>query len=95
MDARTKAIVAHLTLIGWIIAFIVNSNEKHEFATFHLRQTLGIYLIGIALGWVPVLGWICNIILFAFWLLSFIYVLQGQQKTIPFGEYFQDWFKAL
>ncbi len=95
MDARTRAIVAHLTLIGWIIAFIVNSNEKHEFATFHLRQTLGIYLIGIVLGWVPVFGWICNIILFAFWLLSFIYALQGQQKTIPFGEYFQDWFKAL
>ncbi len=95
MDARTKAIVAHLTFIGWIVALVINSNNKDEYSTFFLRQTLGIYLIGMIISWIPVIGWVAGIVMFAFWLLSFIYAVQGEMKTIPFGEYFQDWFRGL
>jgi hypothetical protein len=95
MDARTKAIVAHLTFIGWIVALVVNSNNKEEYSTFYLRQTLGIYLIGMVISWIPVIGWVAGIVMFAFWLLSFVYAVQGEMKTIPFGEYFQDWFRGL
>jgi hypothetical protein len=40
-------------------------------------------------------GWFLGIVIFAFWLLSFIYTIQGDMKIIPFGESFQDWFRAL
>jgi hypothetical protein len=95
MDARVKAIVAHITIIGWVIALVINSNNKEEFTSFYLRQTLGIHLVWMFLSWVPVIGWILGIVVFAFWLLSFIYAVQGDVKIIPFGEYFQDWFRAL
>jgi len=95
MDARTKAIVAHLTFIGWIVALVVNSNNKDEYSTFFLRQTLGIYLVGMIISWIPVIGWVAGIVMFAFWLLSFVYAIQGEMKTIPLGEYFQDWFRGL
>jgi hypothetical protein len=95
MDARVKAIVAHITIIGWVIAVVMNSNEKEEFTSFYLRQTLGIHLISMLISWIPVIGWFLGIVVFAFWLLSFIYTIQGDMKVIPFGEYFQDWFKAL
>jgi hypothetical protein len=95
MDARTKAIVAHLTFIGWIVALVINSNNKEEYSTFYLRQTLGIYLVGMVISWIPVIGWMAGIVMFAFWLLSFVYAVQGDMKMIPFGEYFQDWFRGL
>jgi uncharacterized membrane protein len=95
MDARTKAIVAHFYFIGWIIALVINSNNKEEFTTFYLRQTLGIFLVGTVVSWIPVVGWLAGLVIFAFWILSFVYSLQGQMKVIPFGEYFQDWFKNL
>jgi uncharacterized membrane protein len=95
MDARVKAIVAHITIIGWVIALVINSNNKEEYTSFYLRQTLGIHLISMVISWVPVIGWFLGIVIFAFWLLSFIYAIQGTTKIIPFGEYFQDWFKAL
>jgi uncharacterized membrane protein len=95
MDARVKAIVAHITIIGWVIALVINSNNKEEYTSFYLRQTLGIHLVWMFLSWVPVIGWILGIVVFAFWLLSFIYAVQGDLKIIPFGEYFQDWFRAL
>ena len=34
MDAKTKAIVAHLTPIGWIIALVINMNQKEELFGF-------------------------------------------------------------
>lgn len=95
MDARAKAIVAHITIIGWIVALIVNSNQRDEFSSFFIRQTLGLHLIFFALRLVPFVGWILSIVVFAFWLLSLIYAIQGEAKMIPFGEYFQDWFRAL
>jgi len=95
MDARTKAIIAHFYFIGWIVALIINSNNKDEYTTFYLRQTLGIFLAGTVISWIPVVGWLAGLVIFAFWILSFVYAIQGQMKTIPFGEYFQDWFKGL
>jgi len=95
MDARTKAIISHLTFVGWIIALIMNSNNKEEYTTFYLRQTLGIHLVFMVISWIPVVGWFIGLVIFAFWILSFVYSLQGTTKLIPFGEYFQDWFRAL
>lgn len=95
MDARTKAIISHLTFVGWIVALLINNDNREEFTSFYLRQTLGIHLLSMAVSWVPVVGWIIAMIIFAFWILSFVYSIQGQMKIIPFGEYFQDWFRAL
>jgi uncharacterized membrane protein len=95
MDARVKAIIAHITPIGWIVALIINSDKKEEYTTFFLRQTLGIYIVGIVLKMIPILGWILSIVVFAFWLVSLIYAIQGDKKIIPLGEHFQRWFSGL
>ena len=44
MDGKTKAIIAHIYWIGWVIALIINSNQKDEISSFYLRQFLGIFL---------------------------------------------------
>ena len=96
MDGKTKAIVAHITLIGWIIALVVNSNEKDEFASYYIRQLLGLYLAGIVLSLIPIIGWIISIVIFVFWIMSLIGAIQGEKKETPIiGKYFQEWFKAL
>lgn len=96
MDGKTKAIVAHITLIGWIIALVINSNEKDEFASYYIRQLLGLYLLGLILTFIPVIGWILSIVVFVFWVLSLIGAVQGEKKETPWvGKYFQEWFKAL
>ena len=64
MDGKTKAIVAHITWIGWLIALIINSNQRDEIASYYIRQLLGIYLFGIVISFVPVInlfGWIDNV----------------------------------
>lgn len=96
MDGKTKAIVAHITFIGWIIALVLNNNEKDEFASYYIRQLLGIYLLGLVLTFIPFIGWILSIVVFVFWVMSLIGAVQGEKKETPWlGKYFQEWFKAL
>lgn len=96
MDGKTKAIVAHITIIGWIIALVINSNEKDEFASYYIRQLLGIYLLGLVLTFIPIIGWIASIAVLVFWILSLIGAIQGEKKETPLvGKYFQEWFKTL
>ena len=95
-SGKTVAIVAHLTLIGWIIAIIMNSSNKTELGSFYIRQVLGIILVGFVLGIIPVVnlvGWIFPLIL---WIISLVGSINGTQKPVFWvGEYFQNWFKGL
>ncbi|MEZ4810207.1 MAG: YtxH domain-containing protein [Allomuricauda sp.] len=95
-SGKTVAIVAHLTLIGWIIAIIMNSSNKTEIGSFYVRQVLGIFLVGLVLGLIPIvnlIGWIFPLIL---WIVSLIGAINGTQKPVFLvGEYFQNWFKSL
>jgi uncharacterized membrane protein len=102
MDAKTKAIISHLFGIGWLIALIMNMNNKEELASYFIRQNLGLIIIGVALrivGYIPVLGtaiWIAGgILVFVFWLMSLIWSIQGEMKPVPWiGDKFQEWFKS-
>lgn len=95
-DGKNIAIIAHLTLIGWIIAIVMNNEKKNTFASFYIRQTLGIMICFFILSFIPFIGWFLNIAIFALWVLSFIGALNGEMKLTPvIGIYFQDWFRSL
>lgn len=102
MDAKTKAIISHLFVIGWIIALVINMNNKEEYASYYIRQNLGIIIMALALRILTVIPYlgaalaiIGGVILFIFWLISFVWSLQGEMKPIPLlGEQFQSWFKG-
>ncbi|MFD0990364.1 hypothetical protein ACFQ1R_09670 [Mariniflexile jejuense] len=90
------AIIAHITLIGWIIALVMNNGNKNELASFYIRQMLGLMIISFLLYFIPLVGWVLNLGLIALWVISLIGALEGQKKLVPIvGEYFQDWFKSL
>lgn len=96
MEGKTKAIVAHLTLIGWIIALVVNNDEKDDLASFYIRQNLGLMLLSLVLAIIPILNFIAWILPLVLWVMSLIGAIQGEKKITPLiGTYFQDWFKSL
>ena len=95
-DGKNVAIIAHLTVIGWIIAVIMNGTDKNEFASFYIRQMLGIMICSVLLYFIPVIGWFAQIIIFIFWIISLVGAIGGEKKvTLLFGNQFQDWFKSL
>lgn len=101
MDDKTKSIVAHLTLIGWIIALVMNQSDKGPNTSFYLRQMLGLFMISLA-GWVVgivtfnVISTLFGVLGFVLWIVSIIGAASGEQKPLPVvGEMFQQWFKSI
>ncbi|MEE9350050.1 MAG: hypothetical protein V3U80_08390 [Flavobacteriaceae bacterium] len=100
---KNIAIIAYLTIIGLIIAFILNNDKKDKFTNFHIQQSLGIAVIALGffvIGMIPVLGWIISflgffLILFL-WIMGLINAINGRENPVPFfGEKFIDWFKNI
>lgn len=102
-EGKTIAIIAYLTIIGLIVAFVMNNEKKNTFASFHIRQCLGIGLTGLALGIVnviPILGWIISILgsilVLIMWIMGLVSALNGQEKPVPvLGEKYQEWLKGI
>ncbi|MGX7668575.1 DUF4870 domain-containing protein [Flavobacterium pedocola] len=101
-QGKTTAIISYITIIGTIIAFLMNNEKKNTFAAFHIRQALGINLMFYIIGWF--IGYFNNwgvssafyIFFVVLWVFGLIGAIQGEQKIVPLvGNYFQDWFKNL
>lgn len=100
---KTLAIVAYITLIGWIVAFILNRDKKDPLVAFHVRQMLGILLSGAAVSIVaviPILGWIAYLPLLVcvivIWVSGLINAINGVQKpALILGKKYDEWFKSL
>ncbi len=101
-QGKTAAIVAYITIIGTIIAFFMNNDTKNQFASFHIRQALGInisfYVIGALVtffdSWPISSGF--SIFIFVLWIFGLITALREEQKTVPLvGPYFQEWFNFI
>ncbi len=106
MNDKTLGVIAYLTVIGWIIAFISyrNSDKKSDFVRYHLGQSLGIILISIAISIIsgvlvfiiPALSTVFYIIALApyvFMLLGVVTALNETMRPLPLiGKYFEHRF---
>lgn len=94
---KNVAIIAHLTLIGWIIALIMNNGDnKTSYGSFYIRQMLGLLIMALVLGFIPVVGWILNIGVIILWVISLVNAFSGNEKPVPgVGPLFQSWFAGL
>lgn len=101
-EGKTMAIISHLWIIGLLIAFVMNTSKKNYFASFYIRQMVGLNLIQALNVWViyeflgGTAGMIVGLLVFILWLISIIGAFKGEEKLVPFvGEQFQEWFKSI
>jgi uncharacterized membrane protein len=102
-EDNTVAVIAYITLIGWIIALIMHSNNKTKLGAYHLRDMFGLILTSLVL-WVvsfipfigPVLYLLGVIFLFVLWLIGLINAVNREMKPLPvIGDLFQKWFATM
>ncbi|MCX2743225.1 hypothetical protein OO013_05075 [Mangrovivirga sp. M17] len=102
-EGKNIGIISYITLIGLIIAFVMNNDKKSEFASYHIRQSLGLGVTGLALGiigMIPIIGWIINIIaifiLLYMWVIGILNASKSKMKPVPLlGEKYEEWFKSV
>ncbi len=104
MTNKTAAIVAYITIIGWIIALVTYNNqpeaEKSSLLRFHLKQSLGIlicsfliylisYILMISMPGLWFIGSLLWLGLFVLWIIGIINAAGENEKPLPLlGEAF-------
>jgi uncharacterized membrane protein len=101
-EGKTIAIISYITWIGTIIAFLMNNDKRNYFASFHIRQSMGLAILSLLNSFVIIkffdfwtLG-IISLSIFILRIVGLVGAIQGEEKRIPlFGDAFQDWFKNI
>ncbi|MFD0975628.1 DUF4870 domain-containing protein [Salinimicrobium gaetbulicola] len=101
-QGKAAAIVAYITIIGTIFAYFMNNDNKNPFASFHIRQALGVhltfYLLGVLVSAFD--SWMISSAFYIFililWGFGLVAAIQGERNLVPvLGEYFQKWFSTI
>jgi uncharacterized membrane protein len=80
-------------LLGFITGIIFLLVEKQsKFVRFHAMQSTilfgGIFIINIALGFIPIIGWLFGLLLsfaaFIFWIMCMWKAFQGEMYKVPY-----------
>lgn len=101
-NGKTLAYASYITVLGTIITLFMNMENKNEFASFHIRQALGLnilfYVISYFVGYFNslMISGAFYVFFFVLWIYGFITALQGETKPMPIiGTYCQQWFKSI
>lgn len=91
MSKKATGIVAYLTWIGLLVAYLAGDREG---AKFHLNQALVLWIVqivcnlvlGILVYFVPLLAivnGVVSIVLFVFWILGLVHAIKEEEKELP------------
>ena len=94
MDTKTTGIVAYLTWIGLLIAFLAGDKEG---AKFHLNQSLVLVIASVACSllatigaFIPFIGWLisavaglASIAVIVFIIMGIVSAVNGEEKPLP------------
>lgn len=98
---KSTALIAYAPFVGFMIAYFINRDDNHEFATWHVKNMFGLFLlfmvslivqsqINLKIG--DILWLICLVIWLYCWAMAFF----NKKKGIPFlSGKFQQWFTFL
>ena len=107
-NGKTTAIVSYITIIGWLIAyFALHQPKKTSLGSYHLRQTLLLFICAIVFQIiayaitiaVPAIGLVFSIASIGFlvlWIMGLIAAINGEEKPMPLiGQKAQELFKNI
>jgi len=88
-DGKLAAIIAHFFILGPVIAFFINQEEKDPFGSFYIKQNIGLTFVFLLLG--SLVGAIPNAyaaygfyaFIFILWIFSFTGAVSNEYKLIP------------
>ncbi|OAD92557.1 hypothetical protein A7A78_01230 [Aequorivita soesokkakensis] len=98
---KSTALIAYAPFVGFLIAYFINRDENHQFATWHIKNMFGLSIlfvvslivqsqIDVTTGDILWLG-CCAIWLFC-WAMAFL----NKKTGLPIlSEKFQEWFTFL
>ncbi len=85
-DISSNKLMAILCYLGilWLIPFL--TAKESPFVKYHLNQGLVLLILGLivaAVSWIPVIGWLCGVVVFALAIIGIVNVVNGKAQELP------------
>jgi len=101
-EGKSTAITAYILVVGALIAMSMNAEHKNAYASFHIRQAMGLSILFVAIGY-SISGFGDPMITYPFWIFmavlwsyGIITAIKGETTPVPLlGNFFQKFFKKL
>jgi len=101
-EGKSAAITSYILIVGVLIALSMNSENKNAYASFHIRQGLGLTLTFITLG-VSISYFESMMIAAPMWIFVSVLTIygiftaaKGEITPLPLlGKLFQKWFSTI
>ena len=101
-NGKAIAITSYILIVGALIAMSMNAESKNKFASFHIRQAVGLSITFIALGSIisyfenPMITYPMWIFISILWTYGLITAAKGEMIPVPLlGNIYQKIFKSL
>lgn len=101
-QGKPIAITSYILIVGALIAMSMNSENKNKFASFHIRQALGLSITFIGIGMIissfenPMITYPFWIFIMVLWTYGIITAIKGQAIPVPLlGTLYQKFFKSI
>lgn len=103
MNTKTLATINYITIFGWLYVYLT-TKEKDAFLKYHLRQSLGLFVAGLLVGFaigivaafIPTLALLSmaiGILNLMLMIIGAINASNGVEKPLPIiGKIFEDKF---
>ncbi len=80
---QDRNLMAALSYV-WIISVVMLVLKKEEpFVVFHAKQGLVLFGASVLLWFIPVIGWLLNLVIFVGMVVGFIKALSGEKYELP------------
>ena len=80
---KLMGVLCYLSIL-WLIPFFTRKDSP--FVKYHLNQGLIVLILGIiagAISFIPIVGWLCDVIVFALAIIGIINVANGRAQELP------------
>ena len=97
IDQNFEALLCYV--LGWITGIVFLFLEKeNEYVRFHAMQSLvtflALFIISVAIGWIPILGWLISVLIsilgLVLWIMLMIKAYQGETYKLPYAGDFAE-----
>ena len=103
IDQNFEALLCYV--LGWLTGIVFLFLEKeNEYVRFHAMQSLvtflALFIISVAIGWIPILGWLISVLIsilgLVLWIMLMIKAYQGETYKLPYaGDFAEEQLKKM
>lgn len=81
-DDKLFGLISYFTMIGWVIIYFMKGNNRSEYLTRRLNETLIIYLMSVG-SFLPLIGPLLSLASIVLWVMGLYNVITNKDGKLP------------